>query len=70
MWTSLGLAPVGQGLSGAELHFRYFLPLVSREWRNGSNSSYNCTPFFHSLLTKGKIWRSASVEMQSALGFI
>ena len=30
-----------------------FLPLVSREWKNGSNSSYNCTPFLHSLLTKG-----------------
>ena len=30
------------------------LPLVSREWKNGSNSSYNCTPFLHSLLTKGK----------------
>ena len=29
-------------------------PLVSREWKNGSNSSYNCTPFLHSLLTKGK----------------
>ena len=31
------------------------LPLVSREWRNGTNSSYNCTPFLHSLLTKGKL---------------
>ena len=30
------------------------LPLVCREWKNGSNSSYNCTPFLHSLLTKGK----------------
>ena len=30
------------------------LALVSREWKNGSNSSYNCTPFLHSLLTKGK----------------
>ena len=30
------------------------LPLVSREWKNGSNSSFNCTPFLHSLLTKGK----------------
>ena len=28
------------------------LPLVSREGKNGSNSSYNCTPFLHSLLTK------------------
>ena len=33
------------------------LPLVSREWKNGSNSSYNCTPFLHSLLTKGKFFR-------------
>ena len=33
---------------------RLYLPLVSREWKNGSNSSYNCTPFLHSLLTKGK----------------
>ena len=30
------------------------LPLVRMEWKNGSNSSYNCTPFLHSLLTKGK----------------
>ena len=30
------------------------LPLVSREWKNGSNGSYNCTPFLHSLPTKGK----------------
>ena len=30
------------------------LPLVSREWENGSNSSYNSTPFLHSLLTKDK----------------
>ena len=29
--------------------------MVSREWKNGSNSSYNSTPFLHSLLTKGKI---------------
>ena len=33
-----------------------FLPLVSREWKNGRNSSYTCTPFLHSLLTKGKFW--------------
>ena len=32
----------------------FFLSLVSREWKNGSNSSYNSTPFLHSLLTKGK----------------
>ena len=33
----------------------YNLPFVSGELKNGSNSSYNCTPFLHSLLTKGKI---------------
>ena len=26
----------------------------SREWKNGSTSSYNCTPFLNSLLTKRK----------------
>ena len=31
-----------------------YLPFVSREWKNGSNSSYDCTPFLHSLLAKGK----------------
>ena len=31
-----------------------YLPLVSRAWKKGSNSSYNCTPFLHALLTKGK----------------
>ena len=31
------------------------LPLFGREWMNSSNSSYNCTPFLHSLLTKGKL---------------
>ena len=31
-----------------------YLPLVSREWKNGSNTSYKCTPFPHSLLTKGR----------------
>ena len=34
--------------------FTIYLPLVGREWKNGSNSSYNCTPFLHSLLTTGK----------------
>ena len=38
-----------------------FLPLVSREWKNGSNSSYNCTPFLHSLLTKGKAFQVSLV---------
>ena len=47
-------------LAGCEFHYSVMrgrplhLPLVSREWKNGSNSSYNCTPFLHSLLTKGK----------------
>ena len=41
------------------------LPLVSREWKNGSNSSYNCTPFLHSLLTKGKL----NAETHLQLGF-
>ena len=47
-----GLLEVGSSFKGL------YLPLVSREWRNGSNSSYNCTPFLHSLLTKGKyiVW--------------
>ena len=36
-----------------------FLPLVSMEWKNGSNSGYNCTPFLHSLLTKGKDFNCA-----------
>ena len=34
-----------------------YLPLVSREWKNGSHSSYNCTPFLHSLLTKSRFCR-------------
>ena len=36
-------------------HWTLSLPLVSREWKNGSNSSYTCTPFLHSLLTKGRL---------------
>ena len=28
--------------------FYRILPLVSGEWKNGSNSSYNCTLFLHS----------------------
>ena len=31
-------------------------PLVSREWKNGRNSSHNCTPFLRSLVTKGKLF--------------
>ena len=40
------------------------LPLVSREWKNGSNRSYNCTPFLHSLLTKGK-WSNEQTTRRS-----
>ena len=52
---------VRQGVAGCERLFRgeasvsHHLPLLSREWKNGSNSSYNCTPFLHSLRTKGKL---------------
>ena len=42
-----------EGLSFLRLACSY-VHLVSREWKNGSNGSYNCTPFLHSLLTKGK----------------
>ena len=35
--------------------FGCYLPLVSREWKNGSNGSYSCTPFLHSLPPKGKV---------------
>ena len=44
-----------------------YLPLVSREWKNGSNSSYNCTPFLHSLLTKGK-FRVLGLACTAAFG--
>ena len=37
-----------------EAGLKVSLPLVIREWKNGGSSSYNCTPFIHSLLTKGK----------------
>ena len=50
-WRLSGVAPVW--IPGV-LGFGVYLPLISREWKNGSNSSYNCTPFLHSLLTKGK----------------
>ena len=49
-----------------------YLPLVSREWKNGSNSRYNYTPFLHSLLTKGKLIAKlkAALEIEySVLGF-
>ena len=57
----------GERRSGAAM----FLPLVSRECKNGSNSSYNCyssygsnssyncSPFLHSLLTKGKCYEAS-----------
>ena len=38
----------------ALVYLTYYLPFGSGEWKNGSNSSYNCTSFLHSLLTKGK----------------
>ena len=40
-----------------QLSLSLVLPLVSREWKNGSKSSHNCTPFLHSLLTQGKLFR-------------
>ena len=49
--------------------FRLYLPLVSREWRNGSNSSYNCTPFLHSLLTKGTFRGLGFMGFGLGLGF-
>ena len=53
---SLGSRARGLGLKSVDLGLEipFDLPLVSREWKNGSNSSYNYTPFLHSLLTKGK----------------
>ena len=45
-----------------------YLPLVSREWKNRSNSSYNCTPFLHSLLTKGKCTQKARQDKMDAFG--
>ena len=43
-----------------------YLPLVSREWKNGSNSSYHCIPFLHSLLTKGKTTVN-SIKLETGL---
>ena len=40
-----------------------YLPLVSREWKNGSNRSYSSTPFLHSLLTKGRL-KQHTVQQQ------
>ena len=34
---------------------RVYLPLVSREWRNGVELYLLLRPFFHSLLTKGRL---------------
>ena len=47
---------------------RLLLPLVSREWKNGSNCSDNCTPFLHSLLTKGKYWGLLDLQAAGLLG--
>ena len=55
------------------LGFRVYLPLVSREWKNGSYSSYNCTPFLHSLLTKGEFRvsdPSLSLGFRGSLSFL
>ena len=43
-----------------------YLPLVSREWKNGSNSSYNCTPFPHSLLTKALHMSDFGAQVRAA----
>ena len=43
-----------EGFKGVAVWGLNYLPLVSREWKNGGSSN-NCTPFLHSLLTKGKI---------------
>ena len=37
-----------------------FVPLVSREWRNGKLLQVPLLPFLHSLLTKGRCWGLAS----------
>ena len=39
------------------------ISLVGREWKNGSHSSYKCTPFLHSLLTKGLGELAAALTM-------
>ena len=44
------------------------LPLVSREWKNGSNSSHNCTPFLHFLLTKAKMKDEKSQQTNQVTG--
>ena len=41
--------PGGDTVSQAPTYLWFF-----RDGKNGSNRSYNCTPFLHSLLTKGK----------------
>ena len=51
---SWGLARPTSGSERRQIKLPAKLPLVSREWKSGSNSSYNCTPFLHSLLTKCK----------------
>ena len=39
----------------------FTLPLVSREWRNGNYYKYPLLPFFHSLLTQGRLQRHQGV---------
>ena len=62
---ALGLELLGAPRAGA-----VFLPLVRREWKTGRNSSYNCTPFLDSLLTKGKYCRSWSKYHVHSEGFL
>ena len=52
------------------LYGSLFLPLVSRDWKNGSNSSYNCTPFLHSLLTRGKYCQICSLKRRGFRGYL
>ena len=45
--------------------YAHCLPLVSREWKSGSNSSYNCTPFLHSLLRRSDEAQSLSCTTET-----
>ena len=44
-----------------------YLPLVSREWRNGVQLYLLLLPFFHSLLTKGRIIRTKHLLLAAGL---
>ena len=56
-------SPFLEGLAIRLIPSGLSLPLVGREWKNGSNSSYTCSPFLHSLLTKGKFLRHATGDL-------